>query len=54
MTVPTQGMTVSISGYLDSENAGVALLVEVETMQFITLTCGGEGVRPHLSATFSP
>jgi hypothetical protein len=39
-------MTVLISGYLDGENAGAALLVEVETMQFITPTRGGEGVGP--------
>jgi len=42
-TIPIQGTTVLVSGYLEGEDAGV-LLVEVETMQFITPTCSGEGV----------
>jgi hypothetical protein len=42
-TGPALGSTVVISGYLDGETVG-ALRVEVETMQFITPSRGGEGV----------
>lgn len=41
--VPTHGATVLISGYLEGKSPEV-LEVEVETMQFIMPTRGGEGV----------
>ena len=41
-TVPTNGTTVMVSGYIGGENLG-ALQVEVETMQFITPARGNEG-----------
>jgi len=40
-SVPTNGSTVLISGYLDGENPH-ALLVEIETMQFIAPPRSGE------------
>lgn len=41
--MPTHGSTVLVSGYIDGKSAG-ELRVEVETMQFITPTRGGEGI----------
>jgi len=40
-TVPIQGTTVLVSGYLEGEDAGV-LLVEVETMQCYDFRCTNE------------
>jgi len=44
-SVPIPGTTILVSGFLDGDSPAT-MQVEVETMQFITPTRGGEGVGP--------